>query len=159
MAALSVRRVSALAAIAVALIAGAVFAAGRIDRDGVVTADARQQAGQRLLTAMLDEESGGRDFLLTRRPALLAPLYRGATDFAAALAASRRLDRGDSSLIGSLIGSLIDQAHRSAAWQAALQAQIAAARSTGARPTVAQSLTADALMDAFRDANTLYASC
>ena len=83
---LSGRRLAALIAVPVALIACAVFATATIERDSALHASSQQAAGQRLLTAMLDEETGSRGDFETRQARFLEPWYQGQADFAAARA-------------------------------------------------------------------------
>jgi diguanylate cyclase (GGDEF)-like protein len=151
---MSVRRVGLLAMISVALIACAVFAAGRIERDSAVTAGQQAQAAQRLLTAMLDQETAARGYAVTGRSQFLSPWYEGEQDFASALATSRRLDSGDP----ALEQSLDDQQSRGADWRAAVLPEIERQQTTGRGPTVAESIADKALMDAFISSNALYST-
>ncbi len=154
MAGMSVRRVSALAAISVALIACAVFAAGRINRTSIIHADQQEQAGQSMLTAMLDQESGARGYFVTRRPQFLEPWSEGTSQFAQALATSRQIDAGDR----SLTQSLADQAQAAQQWRATVLGEIDRVTASGRLPSLSQSLTALAQMETFRSDNAVYAS-
>ena len=70
---LPARRLAAIIAVPVVLIACAVFATATIERDSALHAAEQQAAGQRMLTAMLDEETGARGYFETREPRFLAP--------------------------------------------------------------------------------------
>jgi diguanylate cyclase (GGDEF)-like protein len=149
---MSVRRVALLATVAVFLIACAEYGAGRIERGSAVKAAQRMQESQGLLTAMLDEETGARGYFETGRRAFLAPWYRGGSSFAGALAASRRLDTGDSQLVGDLDA----QAAGAGAWHAMVAAEIAHELAGGRGPGVNEALSAKTLFDQFRGANAVY---
>src|SRR5665213_1659051 len=151
---LSGRRLVALAAIPVVVIACAVFATATIERDGALFASSQQAAGQRLLTAMLDEETGSRGYFETRRALFLAPWYQGQADFAAALADSRALAVGDA----PLQQALREQADQNRLWLASVRADIERLRLTGNRPTVAAEVAQKAQVDDFRQFNTLFAT-
>src|SRR5450755_3072051 len=73
MAGMSVRRVSVFAALAIALIGCAVFAAGRIERDTAVDAGRNSRSAQGLLSAVREQESGARGFFIGRQKQFLAP--------------------------------------------------------------------------------------
>jgi diguanylate cyclase (GGDEF)-like protein len=152
MAGMSVRRVALLATIAVLLIGCADFAAGLIERDSAITAGQRMQASQRLLTAMLDQQSGARGYFETGRTGYLAPWYHGTSDFAGAMSASRTLIAGDSALAGALRA----QANRADAWHATVDAEIRELTQTGLRPSSAQALADKSSFDRFRAANGVY---
>jgi diguanylate cyclase (GGDEF)-like protein len=154
MAGMSVRRVSLCAALAIALIGCVVFAAGRIERDTAVDAGRSTQSAQGLLSAMREQESAARGFFMTRQEQFLAPWYRGATDFAAAIATARALDAGDP----ALRRALSDQAQRSRAWREEVSAEIDRMRRTGRPPTLAQLITDQALMEGFVAGNDMYTS-
>ena len=152
MAGMSVRRMSLIAVLAVALIGCAVFAAGRIERDTAVDAGRSTLSAQSLLSAMREQESGARGYFMTRRPQFLAPWYRGATDFGVAIATSRALDAGDP----ALRRALTDQAQRSQAWRQEVATEIERMHVTGRPPTLAQLVTDQALMDGFVAGNDMY---
>jgi diguanylate cyclase (GGDEF)-like protein len=154
MAGLSPRRVTAVAALAVAMIAAAVFMAARIERDTAIHASQQAEASQRLLTAMLDQETGARGYYETRQTRFLAPWLLGTSNFVSALATSRKLDGSDQ----TLLGSLSEQDQLSTSWHAAEAAEIDRLRVTGRTPTITQALAGKATMDQFRSANALYDS-
>jgi diguanylate cyclase (GGDEF)-like protein len=152
MASMSVRRVTLLATIAVALIACAAYGAGQLERDSAVTSAQRMQQSQDLLTAMLDEETGARGYFETGRRAFLAPWYRGETKFAGAVTGSRRLDAGDP----QLGGNLDVQVAVADAWHAAVSTEIERQLAGGGRPRVDQALADKSLFDRFRGTNAAY---
>jgi diguanylate cyclase (GGDEF)-like protein len=154
MSGLPARRIAVLIAIPVLLIGCAVFATASIERNSALDSSRKEVNGQRLLTAMLDEETGVRGYFETRRPSFLAPFALGRADFASALAASRSLAQGDA----PLLQSLSEQAQRSIAWNAGSAAEIAEVRATGRRPGVDVAVTQKSIMDDFRRLNSLYAT-
>lgn len=152
MAGLPFRRIAWLIALPVLLIAAAVFAAATIERTTAIDAGHQQQASQRLLTAMLDQETGARGYFDTGDVRFLQPWYQGASDFASALANSRSLAGADPTLLQALNG----QAARGADWHAATQAEIVRLEGGGLPPTVREWLATKATMDSFRAANASY---
>jgi diguanylate cyclase (GGDEF)-like protein len=149
---ISARRVAALIAIPVLLIACAVFATATIERNSALRAGTQEEAGQRLLTAMLDQETGARGYLVTRQERFLAPWYRGQAELAAALAESRSLSTGDA----PLLQALDEQAQLSRMWHAAVAAEIARLRATGRRPSTEAAVFQKSNMDDFRQLNSLF---
>ncbi|MGB9185650.1 MAG: diguanylate cyclase [Solirubrobacteraceae bacterium] len=147
------RRLVALIAVPVVLIGCAVFATATIERDAAVYAYEQQAAGQRLLTAVLDEETGSRGYFENREARFLAPWYQGQADFAAALSASRELGAGDT----PLLQSLSEQALANEQWLTAVRRGIQRLMLTGRRPTVADAVVQKAMVDNFRELNRLLA--
>jgi diguanylate cyclase (GGDEF)-like protein len=148
----SARRVAALIAIPVVLIACAVFATATIERASALHSGTQADAGHRLLTAMLDQETGSRGYFETRETSFLEPWYEGQAEFTAALAQARSLSTGDA----PLIQLLNQQAERSGIWRAAVAVQIARLRTTGRRPSIPAAVFEKSLMDDFRQLNSLY---
>jgi len=74
---LSTRQMAAVIAVPVVLIACAVFATATIEGRSAVHAAQQQAAGQRLLTAMLDQETGARGYFQTGELRFLAPYWSG----------------------------------------------------------------------------------
>ena len=151
---LSGRRLAALIAVPVALIACAVFATATIERDGALHASSQQAAGQRLLTAMLDEETGSRGYFETRQVRFLEPWYQGQADFSAALGDSKALAVGDT----PLQQALRQQADQNRVWLASVRAGIERLRLTGVRPTTSAEVAQKAQVDNFRQLNSLFAT-
>ena len=150
---LPLRRLAALIAVPVVVIACAVFATATIERDSALHAYQQQAAGQRLLVAMLDEETGSRGYFETRQARFLAPWYRGQADFAAALSTSRRLAAGDA----PLQDALSDQARQNAQWLTTASGDVQLMQLTGRRPTVSDEVGQKAMVDNFRELNQLFA--
>ena len=152
MAGLSPRRISLLLLIPVLLICIAVFATARIERDSAVQAGSQAEASQLMLTAMLDQETGARGFFETKDARFLQPWFDGTTAFQVALARSRSLASGST----TLERRLNDQAQRAAQLHATTAAKISTLTGGGPRPTVAQALQSKSLMDAFRASNVSF---
>jgi diguanylate cyclase (GGDEF)-like protein len=152
MAQITVRRMIALTLTAMLLIGGAVFGAATIARDSGIDAARQQSASQRMLTAMLNQETGARGYFQTFDPVFLQPYYAGTSAFRQALAQSRRYAGGDS----GRQRALSDEARRSARWHAGTQAQIEGLQKVDRYPTVTQALADKVTMDGFRAANLAY---
>ena len=150
----SLRRMALVIAVPVLLIAGAVFASATIERDSALSAAHQQAAGQRLLTAMLDQETGARGYFQTRETRFLAPYYSGQVEFRDALAESRRLIAGDQ----ALEQSLDQQGDQDAVWLRATGEQIADLQATGRRPSAADAIAGKSVVDGFRRLNAVYAA-
>ena len=150
----SLRRMTLVITVPVLLIAGAVFASATIERDRALQAARQQAAGQRLLTGMLDQETGARGYFQTRQTRFLTPYYTGQVGFRSALADSRRLVGGDQ----ALEQSLDEQADQNGVWLSATGGQIAELRASGRRPSAADALAGKVLVDGFRRLNAAYAS-
>ncbi len=149
---LPLRRLAALIAVPVVVIACAVFVTATIERDSALHAYQQQAAGQRLLVAMLDEETGSRGYFETRQVRFLVPWYQGQADFAAALSTSRRLAAGDV----PLQHSLSDQAGQNAQWLTRVSGDIQLLQLAGRRPTVSDEVGQKAMVDTFRELNQLF---
>ena len=78
-------RLRLLLAVAVLTIAGSVWLVSQAQRDAADRAYQESAAGQRMLVAMLNQETGFRGFALTRREEFLAPFKNGIRDFEQAL--------------------------------------------------------------------------
>jgi diguanylate cyclase (GGDEF)-like protein len=83
-------RLRLLLAGAVLTIAGAVWGVAQTQRSAADRAFAESRAGQQMLTAMLDQETGLRGFALSREEEFLEPFVRGDRDFDAAVESARR---------------------------------------------------------------------
>ena len=146
----SIRRVTFVLAVIVALIAGALYATATIQRNAATLGAQQQVTAQSLLTAMLDQESGSRGFFETRQKAFLGPWESGTTEFTASLASLRKLVAGHA----GLETILDDQAQRADRWHAEVQAAISRLEQTGRAPSGAEALRENALMDGFRTSHT-----
>lgn len=154
MAGLSARRIVVLIAIPVALLGCAVFATATIERDSALHSGTQEEQAQRLLTGMLDQETGSRGYFETGQARFLAPWYAGRKEFTDALARSRSLASGD----GPLLQKLDAQARRSDSWHSSVGAAIDHQQASGQRPTVAQTVVWKSSMDDFRALNTIFQS-
>lgn len=139
-------------ALAAALIAAAVLFSAQLERSAVLHAAAAQQQSERLLTAMLDQETGARGYFGTRDPTFLQPWYEGTDDFAAALRAARRTDAGDP----GLERALATQARLASAWHSWAAASIGDVSRRHAAPTLSEARGRKAMMDEFRAVNARY---
>jgi diguanylate cyclase (GGDEF)-like protein len=126
-----------------------VFGSARIERSSAINSATAVQEAQRLLTAMLDQETGARGYFVTRDPVFLQPWYGGTSNFAVALAAARKTGSGDRGLQADL-ATQAGIAHR---WHDATAAGIASFRRSARRTTPQAALAGKALMDSFRTAN------
>jgi diguanylate cyclase (GGDEF)-like protein len=149
---LSSRRIVLLLLIPVVLICIAVFVTATIERDGAVGAGAQAAASELMLTATLDQETGARGFFETHNPRFLQPWFDGTAAFPLALANSRSLAGGST----TLERLLSDQAHRAATLHAVTASEISKLSAGGHRPTVQQALSAKAMMAGFRASNASY---
>lgn len=134
------------------LIGGAMFASASIERQQALRAAEAVQQSQRLLTGMLDQETGARGFFDTGRTVFLQPWSRGAREFTTAYMQMRAALAGSTELEQEL-----ETQHRVAeAWHATTAAEIANYASYGIAPTVAQALSSKAQMDSLRTVNTAF---
>ena len=135
-------------ALAVGIVAAAVWFTSQAQRAAEVRAEAEVTAAQQLLTAMLDQESGLRGFLLTGERAQLRPYERGRSDFERAAAA---LEAGEADESAEEREHASEHVRAARAWQALAQADLDAARAGDRRPALpARAGERTALMDDFR---------
>jgi CHASE3 domain sensor protein len=146
--------VVAIVVVQVLLLSGAVFLATRVERNAAVHAGHQAEESGRMLTAMLDQETGARGYFETRDARFLQPWLSGTSNFALALTSSRALAGSDP----GLQRTLADEARRSARWHVLTETEIRVARTTGVRPSIGAALDGKVLMDAFRSANASYDS-
>jgi diguanylate cyclase (GGDEF)-like protein len=149
---LSPRRIAVLIAIPVVLIACAVFATATFERNSALHASKQQDAAQRLLTGMLDQETGARGYFETRELRFLQPWYLGRSHFITALADARSLSTGDA----PLEQALSEQQESGDDWHATIASEITRLQLTGQPPSTAQAVAGKAIMDNFRQLNALY---
>ena len=140
--------------VAAVLIALGVFGAADVERHSALQSATAMQQSQRLLTAMLDQETGTRGYFDTRRPVFLQPWFQGTQNFSIALGQIRSTLGGDSELAHEVDA----QARIAAAWHAVAEAQIEQFRDSGSSPSVAGALDQKGLMDSFRAANSAFAT-
>src|SRR5215213_7664427 len=79
---------------AVAVMAACVWFVGQTQRDAASRSFRQTQQAQAMLTAMLEQETGLRGYLLNGRSEFLEPFVAGETGFASALAEARSLGGG-----------------------------------------------------------------
>jgi diguanylate cyclase (GGDEF)-like protein len=143
------KRAAWLIGVPVLLIALAVFVTANVERSTAIHAGRQQAASARLLTAMLEQETGARGYLQTGDEAFLDTWHEGSVEFSTQLAASRSLAGHDP----PLQRELDEQARIAALWHAATLAQVARFTDHGIPPTHAQALEGRAMMQSFRSAN------
>jgi diguanylate cyclase (GGDEF)-like protein len=144
-------RLPALLLAGVLVIAAGVWVASYAQREAAARVAQQARDSQLMLTAMLDQETGLRGFLLTRRPEFLDPYTRGRRGLDAAIHAARAAAGSDGRM-----NSLIDQQESLAReWQKFAENEIAVARaSASGYAGVARVLQRKARMDQFRSLNT-----
>jgi diguanylate cyclase (GGDEF)-like protein len=136
--------------VAILAIAAAVWGVGRIQSSADDYSTHAITAGQQMLIAMLDQETGLRGYINTRDQRFLEPYRSGRTRLEAAIAAERRYatDSNDRPLIGAQVAT----ARR---WQRLAEAEIGKVN-TGGRATIPDALSRKALMDSFRAVNARF---
>jgi diguanylate cyclase (GGDEF)-like protein len=148
----SSRRIGLVIAVPVVLLAGAVFATANLQRNAALHSAREQVASQRLLTAMLDQETAARGFFQTEQRSYLVPWYQGTSAFGSSLAELRSLVAEDS----ALQQMLSDQAQRASVWHTDTQAAILALEHTGRVQSDSSALHAKSVMDGFRAAHAAF---
>jgi len=142
-------RTRLLLALGILVIAGAVWGVSQVQRDTADRGYRESAAAERMLVAMLDQETGLRGFALTRSEEFLAPFRDGLRDYAAALAEVRRTsdDEGARSLI-------VRQARTATQWQGLAREEIDVLRRNPARPLdPALAIERKLVFDRFRRGN------
>lgn len=138
---------------AVAIVAGTVIWISSLERSTANSGYRRTVVAQRLLTAMLDRETGLRGYLATANDSFLAPYRRGTTDFQAAVEEAN----GDVRAVPAAAGVLTEEVDYAAEWERLAESVIAQVRRAGVpRLGLVDALARKHLMDAFRDANGRY---
>jgi len=135
---------------AVLLSAAAVWIASAAQRDTAERVAGQAQLAQDMLTAMLDQETGLRGYLLNGREPFLEPYVKGRRDLDQALVQGRAEARGDQRAI-----RLIDQEESIAReWQTLAEQEIRVARQRKfGIPDIDQSFLRKNYMDRFRSLN------
>jgi diguanylate cyclase (GGDEF)-like protein len=136
---------------AIALIAVVVWGTGRIQSSADDYSTRSLAAGQDMLIAMLDQETGLRGYINTRRQAFLAPYRHGLADFARAAAEAHRYstDKQDAERIRA-------QAVTADQWQALAGPEIAAVAAGQKFGSIAAARKRKAIMDRFRRQNEAF---
>jgi diguanylate cyclase (GGDEF)-like protein len=134
----------------IVVIAAAVWGVGRIQSSADDSSTHAIAAGQQMLIAMLDQETGLRGYINTRRQSFLEPYRQGRTHLETAIADVRAhaTDAADHGLIAAQVGA----ARR---WQA-LAEQGLSRLQAGGPATTADALRRKAVMDRFRAANARF---
>jgi diguanylate cyclase (GGDEF)-like protein len=148
------KRAAWLIAAPVLLIALAVFVTANVERSAAIQSGRQQAASARLLTAMLEQETGAQGYLQTNDRGFLTTWTEGTKEFASQLAASRTLAGGDP----LLVRSLNEQANIAATWHASTLAAVNRFASLGIRPSHAEAVDGRTIMQAFRASNATFES-
>jgi diguanylate cyclase (GGDEF)-like protein len=141
---LTVRRhpVRVLLIVAAAVVAAAVWLGAEVQRDSATAAAKRMEASQRMLSSLLDQESGLRGYQLTGAPSYLSSSTTQRATFAQASNGLTAAARHDDAIAAAL--TAVDAAERR--WRAEVDRQIAAApakRAGGAATRPAPPTSAD----------------
>src|SRR4051812_37743444 len=135
----------ALVAMAVAMTASA-----SLQRTAATKADDRADGASALLTAMIDQETGLRGFLLTGEESFLEPFHAGRVHAQAAEAVVSHTSAGD----GRTLQLLRSHERAENAWEAMARRQIAVRRlNRDFHGTVAEALERKNVMDQLRAIN------
>jgi diguanylate cyclase (GGDEF)-like protein len=150
----SIRAAGAVAFTVVA-VSITVILTSSIERNAANRGYQRTLGAQKLLTAMLDRETGLRGFLITGQDSFLAPYRSGTKSFAASVA----LAQGYAREVPTSVASLTEQERIAQRWQTMAQEAIAKVHRVGvSHLSLASALSRKALMDDFRQANARYLS-
>jgi diguanylate cyclase (GGDEF)-like protein len=142
-------RIRVVLVAAIFAIAAAVWGVGRIQASADDFSTHAITAGQQMLIAMLDQETGLRGYINTRDERFLEPYRRGRGHLETAIADQRRYgDAGDQSLIR-------DEVTRARRWQALAEDEVTAIQA-GKRTEVADAVRRKGDMDGFRAANARF---
>ncbi len=151
----STARIRLLLLVAVAVITGAVLLASSSQRSAAERVFDESRAGQRMLTAMLNQETGLRGFALTGRDNFLRPYERGRRDFELAVAEARSVSEHDA----ATRNSAGRQALIANDWQRLAEEQIAKVRAQAPDALAVHGfLRRKRLFDDFRAENQNYQS-
>jgi diguanylate cyclase (GGDEF)-like protein len=138
--------------LAIAATAAAVWAASEAQRSAADRAFNEAAATTGLLTAMLDQETGARGFLLSGRESFLTPYVRGQRELRRAVLRSRPLaDQADER------AQLRDEVATAGAWRREMDLAIARSRTLGIRhDSTRELLERKRLFDRFRHLNAAH---
>lgn len=128
--------------------AGGVWAAGKVQQNADTRATRSIDAAQRMLIAMLDQETGLRGFINTHDEKFLEPYNRGALSFDRAVASAR--DEADDPGDRRLVEAQFTVARR---WQRLAALELDKVRERRGPSSVADARVRKQSMDLFRDAN------
>jgi CHASE3 domain sensor protein len=130
----------------VLLLSGAVFATANLERNTALRSARERVASQRLLTAMLDQETGARGFFQANERSFLEPWFQGTSAFRSSMVELRLLVAEDT----RLQQMLADQEQRATAWHTATQTAILTLEHSGRTQSEAAALQAKGIVDGFR---------
>jgi diguanylate cyclase (GGDEF)-like protein len=136
---------SLLIAGAVMVMAACVWAVGQTQRDAAARSFRQTQQAQTMMTAMLDQETGLRGYLLNGRSEFIEPYVAGQRTFRQALATARGL--GDDGDVGALLARSEELAGR---WRALAEQAV---RGGPGRTPLREAERRKALTDEFRTVN------
>jgi diguanylate cyclase (GGDEF)-like protein len=146
-------RLPALLVLGVLVMAAGVWAASFAQRSAATRVAAEERDGQLVLTAMLDQETGLRGYLLSGRAEFLQPYRNGRGEFDVALDSARHTAAGD----GALETLITRQEEVGRTWQSLAARQLAIFRpDAGRRPEVKAALVRKSYMDRFRALNASF---
>jgi diguanylate cyclase (GGDEF)-like protein len=147
------RRLPALLVLAVLAIAGGVWFSSYVQREAARRVAEQEHDSESMLTGMLDQETGLRGFLLTRRKVFLEPYVDGRAELDTALRGAYSTSVGDAGMT-----RLIDGQERVArGWQRLAEQEVARARAHPRRgATVAPARLRKGHMDRFRAINSAF---
>jgi diguanylate cyclase (GGDEF)-like protein len=149
----SFARTRILLMIAVGVIAGAVWLASSSQRSAAERVFDESVAGQRMLTAMLNQETGLRGYALTRRRSFLIPYERGRREFELAVSEARAVSHDEP----AAYRSAGQQAAAAVDWQQLAEQQIVKVRAHSPQVrSVSAFLNRKRVFDRFRNANLRY---
>ena len=143
-------RIRILLTTAIVAIAAAVWAVGRIESSADQSSTNSMNAGDRMLIAMIDQETGLRGFMLTRAPEFLQPYRAGREQFDVARVDA--LNNAGGAVDRHNIQTQTTIARR---WQALADTEVTATEA-GKRSTIGDARRRKAIMDSFRAANAVY---
>ena len=142
----SMGRTRLVLGVAIVAVAAAVWGVSETQRSTAERVFNETRAADRMLTAMLDQETGLRGFALTRQRAFLEPFIRGVREFNVSAGEARRL------AAGSEQREVIDRMVRTATrWRTLAEEEIAILGLDPARPLrVAEAARRKQIFDSFR---------
>jgi diguanylate cyclase (GGDEF)-like protein len=142
----SINRTRLVISVAVVVISAAVWIVSETQRNTAERVFEESRAANRMLTAMLDQETGVRGFALARRPEFLVPYTRGSDAFDAAVADARGFaPKGEDDERESIDGMVA----KAREWQRLADGAVREARA-GRDPSLESILVRKRLFDEFR---------
>jgi diguanylate cyclase (GGDEF)-like protein len=146
-------RIRLLLVVGIVVIGATVWFVGRSERTAANESSSEIAAGRGMLEAMLDQETGLRGYLLTRRADFLQPYEQGRRNFEVALDRAR-----STAYAGQMdeLRGLAAQENAARGWQALAEQDRALVAGGGHGGGLAAILQRKAFFDAFRKANATY---